>query len=129
MIRTVQIPLGILIDKGLPSQCQRMVVPVYSISDSFLLVYVQKFIQNSDQHVTFFDVNDIIKTNLELKEAIRAIDHAAPNHITIISSAEAGTADFTSFDLMLISLSAWKQLVQEKQSWLSKAPTSLVLKP
>jgi len=129
IIKSVDIPVGILIDKGLPEQCHRVLVPVYSVSDSSLLVYIQKFIHNSGLHVTLLDANDTIKATLEFKEAIRAIDYAAPNHVTVVPSLEVDNIDFAAFDLMLVSLSAWKQLVQEKQSWLGEAPSTLVLKP
>ncbi|SEK40193.1 cation:proton antiporter [Parapedobacter koreensis] len=129
MIRTVQIPLGILIDKGLEETCQSIVVPVYSISDSFLLVYIQKFIQNSGIHITLLDVNDAIKNTLEFKEAVRAIDHAAPNHVNLVHETAIETIQWKSFDLVLVSLSAWKQLVHDKQRWLKDTPSTLVLKP
>lgn len=129
IIKTVEIPLGILIDKGLEEACNSMIVPIYSISDSSLLVYIQKFIQNSGMHVTLLDVNDSIKNTLEFKEAVRAIDHAAPNHINLIHEAEVSAIRLGSFDLMLVGLPAWKQLVQEKQEWLREMPSTLVLKP
>ncbi len=128
MIRTVQIPLGILIDKGLEA-CHAIIVPVYAESDSFLLAYIQKFIQNSGLHITILDVNDIIKSTLEFKEAVRAIDYAAPNHINVVYEPEINIIQLKSFDLMLVSLTAWKQLVHDKEDWLKDTPSALVLKP
>ncbi len=128
LIKTVQIPLGILIDKGL-DECNGIIVPVYSISDSFLLVYIQKFIQNGGIHVTLLDVDNVVKNTLEFREAVRAIDYAAPNHVNLVSESEVGTVRLKSFDLMLISLSAWKQLVQDKEEWLKDMPSTMVLKP
>ncbi len=128
MIRAVQIPLGILIDKGF-EDCQRIIVPIYSISDSFLLVYMQKFIQNSGLHVTLLDVNNAIRNTLEFKEAVRAVDYAAPNHVNVVNEPEMGAIELRSFDLVLVSLSAWKQLVQDKADWLKETPSTLILKP
>src|SRR5690606_23171209 len=52
LIKTVNIPYGILIDKGLPENINRILVPINSLSDSFLLVYIHKLIQNSGVHIT-----------------------------------------------------------------------------
>ncbi|RQP20038.1 MAG: cation/H(+) antiporter [Parapedobacter sp.] len=128
LIKAVQIPLGILIDKGM-DECRGIIVPVYSISDSFLLVYIQKFIQNGAAHVTLLDVNNVIKNTLEFREAVRAINYAAPNHVNLIDEPEISAIRLKSFDLMLVSLSTWKQLVEEKEDWLRDMPSTLVLKP
>jgi len=128
LIKAVQIPLGILIDKGM-DECRGIIVPVYSVSDSFLLVYIQKFIQNGAAHVTLLDVNNVIKNTLEFREAVRAIDYAAPNHVNLIDEPEISAIRLKSFDLLLVSLSTWKQLVEEKEDWLKDMPSTLVLKP
>ncbi|PPL02915.1 cation:proton antiporter [Parapedobacter indicus] len=128
LIKAVQIPLGILIDKGM-DECRGVIVPIYSISDSFLLVYIQKFIQNGAVHITLLDANNVMKNTLEFREAVRAIDYAAPNHINLINEPEISAIRLESFDLMLVSLSTWAQLTQEKEEWLKDMPSTMVLKP
>lgn len=128
LLKTVNIPYGILIDKDLPSDINRIVVPIESLSDSFLLVYMHKFIQNGGVHITLWDLNDTIKASLELKEAIRSIDYAAPNHIEVRSEAFGNAADLQSFDLMISSLSTWKHLLQKNEEWLKDIPSALILK-
>lgn len=128
MIKAIQIPLGILIDKGM-EECRGIIVPIYSVSDSFLLVYIQKFIQNGGMHVTLLDVSNVMKNTVEFREAVRAIDYAAPNHVNLIEEPEINAIRLKSFDLMLVSLSTWKQLVQEKEEWLKDMPSTMVLKP
>lgn len=128
LLKAVQIPLGILIDKGM-DECRDIIVPVYSVSDSFLLVYIQKFIQNGAVHVTLLDANNVMKNTLEFREAVRAIDYAAPNHVNLIDEPEISAIRLKSFDLMLVSLSTWKQLVEEREDWLKDMPSTMVLKP
>ncbi len=128
LLKTVNIPYGILIDKGLPENIHRIVVPIDSLSDSFLLVYIHKFIQNSGVHITLWDLNDTIKSSLELKEAVRSIDHAAPNHIEVRYEMSDSTVALQSFELMLSSLATWKYLLQQHEEWLKDIPSVLVLK-
>ncbi len=128
LIKAVRIPLGILIDKGM-DECHGIIVPIYSISDSFLLVYIQKFIQNGAMHVTLLDANNVMKNTLEFREAVRAIGYAAPNHVNLINEPEISAIRLESFDLMLVSLSTWTQLMHEKEDWLKDMPSTMVLKP
>ena len=129
LLKTVNIPYGILIDKGLSADINRILVPVDSLNDSFLLVYIHKFIQNSGVHITIWDLNGTIKSSLELKEAVRSIDHAAPNHIEVRYDETLGSpAELQSFELMLSSLVTWKYLLQKNEEWLKDIPSALILK-
>ncbi|SFS79336.1 cation:proton antiporter [Sphingobacterium wenxiniae] len=128
LIKTVNIPYGILIDKGLPENINRILVPINSLSDSFLLVYIHKLIQNSGVHITLWDLNDTIKTSLELKEAVRSIDHAAPNHIAVQYDMFNSSTELQYFELMLSSLTTWKDLFQKDEEWLRDIPSVLILK-
>src|SRR5690606_38604205 len=127
LLKTVNIPYGILIDKGLSADINRILVPVDSLNDSFLLVYIHKFIQNSGVHITIWDLNGTIKSSLELKEAVRSIDHAAPNHIEVRYDETLGSpAELQSFELMLSSLVTWKYLLQKNEEWLKDIPSALI---
>ncbi len=128
IIRKVDIPTGILIDKGFPAAIERIVVSLHTPGDSFLLLYLQKFIQNSEVLVTLLDVNDVIKMNVELKEAARAIAHSAPKQLVVVRGPETTGIAFASFDLLLLSLPAWKAWIRENNGLLKEAPTTLVLK-
>jgi len=128
LLKTVNIPYGILIDKGLPSDINRILVPIESLSDSFLLIYIHKFIQNSGVHITLLDINGIIKSSLELKEAVRSLDHAAPNYIEVQYDKFENVTELKSFGLMLSSLSTWKYLLQKREELLRDLPSVLILK-
>jgi Kef-type K+ transport system membrane component KefB len=78
------VPVGVLIDKGL-TQIDTIFVPVFSDKDAFLIKYVQKLIKNSGSQVTILDAAGEIKDHPPIKEAIRAIEQMAPNHISLLS--------------------------------------------
>ncbi|MDH5827505.1 hypothetical protein [Sphingobacterium faecium] len=94
-----------------------------------VLIYVHKLVQNSAVNITFLDDDHIIKNSVELKEAIRSLDYAAPNHITVIDEVNTHTIDYAQFDIMLISFVAWKQISFEKEQWTKIIPSTLILKP
>lgn len=129
LLKSIEIPCGILVDRGLPKIVKNILVPIKSVSDSFILIYVHKLVQNSAVNITFLDDDHIIKNSVELKEAIRSLDYAAPNHITVIDEVNTHTIDYAQFDIMLISFVAWKQISFEKEQWTKIIPSTLILKP
>ncbi len=128
IVRMSKIPVGILIDKGVTKTSQ-VFIPVFSVSDSFLLIYAQKLIHNSGITVVIFDVTGVIKQNPEFKETIRSIEQVAPNHIALYSGKKMDKEFLSQQDLMLISYDSWKQAVDSKSIWLSNIPSALILKP
>lgn len=128
ILRSVQIPTGILIDKEL-HQLDRMIVPIFSLSDSFLLVYVQKLIQNAGVVVTILDAWGTVRTNIELKEAIRAIGQAAPQNLFVQEEKVIDKRILEQQDLMMISVDSWKRVLESRSIWLSDTPSVLILKP
>lgn len=128
ILKHVHIPVGILVDKGLPENCQRIVIPLSSVDDGFLLLYIQKFIHHGVINVTILDMQDTVKVDLPLKEALRAIDHAAPNQLQVIPSREIGDTPLSGYDFILVALHTWKHLVDEKEAWLQNAPSSLIVR-
>jgi len=127
IIKSTKIPVGIFIDKNL-REIKRVVVPVYSLSDSFLLIYIQKLIHNGAVQVTLLDVEGVIKNDVEFKESIRAIQQVAPENIVWIYDKKR--MDILAHqDLMLISLNSWKKAIETRNVWLSDTPSVFILKP
>lgn len=121
-----KVPVGVLIDKELEN-LDRIFIPILSKEDVFLMNFAQKFINNSSSQITILDVADQIKTNAEIKEFIRAIEHTAPNHISLIHDKTIDKELLKKSDLMLVSLDSWKKLVESKSLWLSDIPSCLIL--
>ncbi|PBQ33460.1 cation/H(+) antiporter [Sphingobacteriaceae bacterium] len=128
IIKSSKVPVGILIDKKL-DKVERVYVPIYSISDSFLLVYVQKLIVNSQAQVSILDVVGVIRQTPELYETIRSIEQKAPNQIALQDDKIVDEEFLNEQDLMLISLDSWKRGIEEESLRISEKSSVLILKP
>ncbi len=128
LIKNAKLPIGIVIDKEL-EKVENVFLPIFSIHDSFLLVYAQKLIHHSDARVTIIDSSGIVKTHPELKESIRMIEQVAPNHISLQTEPRLDKDFMHQQDLMLISHDSWKKAVETQSLWLTNTPSVLILKP
>ena len=102
---------------------------LFSISDSFLLIYAQKLIHNNNARVVVLDSTGVIKQNPEIKESIRSIEQIAPNHIALYNENKIDREFLLGQDLMLISLDSWKKAIETQSIWLPQTPSTLILKP
>jgi Kef-type K+ transport system membrane component KefB len=123
-----RVPVGIFVDKN-TGNFDQIIVPFYSEKDGFLVEYVQRLIKNSDAQVTATDPYNIVRKQIEIKEAIRAIEQEAPNHITLNSEIDLDEQFMKKFQLMVISTDGWKKLVDSRCSWLNQTPSILILHP
>jgi hypothetical protein len=128
IIKSAKVPVGIFVDKEL-EKVERVFIPVFSISDSFLLIYAQKLIQNNDAQIIILDAGGVIKQNPELKETIRSIEQTAPNHIALFNENKIDRDFLQQQDLMIISMESWKKAVETQSVWLSNSPSILIIKP
>jgi hypothetical protein len=127
ILSKVTVPVGVLFNKRIPNTDQ-VFMPVFSVDDAFLIKYAQRLIKNSASQVTILDVEECIKTNHAIKEEIRSIQQTAPNHINLITEKEMQREFMQHQDMMLVSASGWKKLINSKNLWLSVIPSLLVLK-
>ena len=102
---------------------------MFSISDSFLLIYAQKLIHNNNARVVVLDSTGVIKQNPEMKEVIRSIEQIAPNLTALYNENRINKEFLTGQDLMLISLDSWRKAVETQRIWLPQTPSTLILKP
>ena len=128
IIKSTKVPVGILLDKGL-EKIETIFIPIFSISDSFLLIYAQKLIHNSEVRVIILDASGTIKQNPELKEAIRSIEQIAPNHIALYDEQKIENIVLEQQDLIILSIDSWKKVLESESSWLSNTPSVLIIKP
>jgi Kef-type K+ transport system membrane component KefB len=128
LIKNTKVPIGIVIDKDL-EKVEHVFLPLFSIHDSFLLVYAQKLIHHSGAKVTIVDSSGIVKTHPEIKESIRMIEQVAPNHITLQKEPKLNRQFMHSQDLMLISHDSWRKTVETQSVWLTNTPSVLIIKP
>lgn len=121
-----KVPVGILVDKGL-GEIKRVFIPLFFEEDHFLIQYGQKLISNSESQITLFDAVGKIKNQPATKEAIRAIEQTAPNHITLMNERILEPEFLKSQQLMIISMESWKKLVDSKSLWLADIPSTLIV--
>ena len=122
-----KVPVGIFVDKN-TGNFDQVIVPFYSDKDEFLVEYIQRLIKNSEAQVTVTDPDGLIKKHIEIKEAIRAIEQEAPNHITLNSEKDIDGQFIGQFQLMVISTDGWKKLVDSRSSWLNQTPSILIFR-
>jgi hypothetical protein len=120
-----KVPVGIFVDKN-TGTFNQVIVPLYSEKDGILVEYIQRLIKNSGAEITVCDSAGIIKNQLEIKEAIRAIEHETPNRIK--KSDKVIDEQFIGqFQLMMVTTDGWKKLVDSRQTWLKQTPSILIL--
>jgi len=120
------IPVGVLVDKGL-SSAEKVFIPIFNLSDFYLLEYAKRLINNNNSQIIILDVAGQIKNNIEVKELIRSIEQVAPNHITLYNEKKIEKEFLNSQDLMLISKKSWRSLIDSKSLWLSDIPSTLII--
>ncbi len=120
------IPVGILVEKEFTS-ADKVFVPIFNLSDFYLLEYAKRLINNNNSQIIILDVAGQIRNNIEVKELIRSIEQVAPNHITLYNEKKIEKEFLNSQDLMLISSKSWKNLIDTKSIWLSDIPSTLII--
>ena len=128
IIRNAKVPVGIFVDKNM-KKIDQVFIPVFSISDSFLLIYAQKLIHNNSAKIAVLDSAGVIKQNPEMRETIRSIEQMAPGHLVLYNEDETDNEFLSRQDLMLISLDSWRKAIETQRSWLPETPSTLILKP
>jgi len=121
------VPVGVFIDKDF-STAETVFIPVFSESDTFLIQFALKLINNSESQITILDLARQINTNPAWKERIRAIEQKAPNHINVLNERNIDQEFLSGQNLMIVSIESWKKLVDSRSLWLSDIPSTLILK-
>lgn len=127
ILTNTKVPVGIFVDKN-PGSFDQIIVSLYSEDDIALVEYIQRFIKNSEAQVTVTDPTNLVRTHTEIKEAIRAIEQEAPNHITLASNPVIDEKLLQNFQLMIVSAAGWKKLVDSRSTWLNQTPSMLILR-
>jgi len=127
ILLNTKVPVGIFVDKNAGSFDQ-IIVLFYNEKDMAVIEYIQRFIKNSEAQVTVADPTDLIRKHTEIKEAIRAIEQEAPNHITLNIESVIDEKLLQNFQLMIISAEGWEKLVDSRSSWLNQTPSILILR-
>ena len=128
VLRESRVPVGIYVDKNL-EKVEHVVVPLFSLGDSFLITYAQKLVHNQGAHVTLLDVADVFHQSPEMLATVRALEEAAPGMLVMRQTNDLDHAFPEKQDLMLISIESWKRAVEKQSAWLAETPSTLVMRP
>lgn len=128
ILKASRIPVGIYINKR-SDKLEHIFVPVYSLSDSYLFIFAQKFIHNSLSKITILDIAGVIRQNPELVTSIKSIQDANPDSVQLLSVDSIERKFLDQQDLMLISMESWRKVIEEQNAWLSRSPSVLIIKP
>lgn len=107
-----EIPVGILIDKDL-NDVNKLVVPVFSVSDVFLFLYVKRAAKNSGCHIMLIDYNGIISSNAEILEEISGMRKTAEGSIELAGKKTFDLEKLEGETLLMLSYDGWKVLERE----------------
>jgi Kef-type K+ transport system membrane component KefB len=130
LLRDIKVPMGIYVDKEL-EELNSVVVPLFTLSDSFLLAYAQKLMANNNAQVTLVDTANVFDQSPEMLATIRSMQGTQGGQVTLRRSTDLqGTlADMAQQDLLLIGIDAWTRAVEARSPWLSRIPSALIMRP
>jgi len=120
------IPVGVLIDKGLQST-NDIFIPLLHKDDGFLLNFAQKLLNSEGSNLCILDSLHIIEKNPELKDSLQIIDNNLNSKIQFIKSNELKNDFWEQRNLMLVSIEGWKKIVETKENWLTAIPATLIM--
>ena len=127
-INNSKIPVGIFIDHNL-DQVEKVLMPIVSISDVFLLFYAKKIIKNSNVNITIVDYNGIIEANTEIKEEINNLENYAPNNFGLINRNEWQMIEFYNHHLVILSIDGFNLFSKEIVMGEKENPSFLLIRP
>lgn len=128
IIKSVDIPTGILIDKNMGA-IKNVFVPFFSLGDIFLLTYLKKLVQNGGVKMTILDAAQLSKQNPAFKDAVLTLENVFPEQVSIQEVKLIEKSFMAQQDLLLISLDSWKKALATRSVWLSDTPSVMIIKP
>ncbi|MBP7810074.1 MAG: cation:proton antiporter [Bacteroidia bacterium] len=127
-INNSKIPVGIFIDHEM-DQVEKVLLPIVSISDVFLLFYAKKIIKNSNVHIAIVDYNGIIEANTEIKEEITNLEHYAPNNMQLISRKDWDIISIYEHNLIVLSIDGFNIFSKDIVMGEKETPSFLLIRP
>ncbi len=127
-INNSKIPVGIFIDHEM-DQVEKVLLPIVSISDVFLLFYAKKIIKNSNVHIAVVDYNGIIEANTEIKEEITNLEHYAPNNMQLISRKDWDIISIYEHNLIVLSIDGFNIFSKDIVMGEKETPSFLLIRP
>ncbi|RYY56856.1 MAG: cation/H(+) antiporter, partial [Chitinophagaceae bacterium] len=128
ILRNAEIPVGIYFDKGL-DQPRRVIVPILSETDLFLLDHASQLMFNNDAALVLIDPSGFLAGNNEGLKKMQELGRKFPGAVSTQAVMGAYLPVQVTGDLMLIALDSWKKAIDSSVDWLPLTPSVLVIKP
>lgn len=127
-INNSKIPVGIFIDHEMDG-IEKVMLPIVSISDVFLLFYAKKIIRNSNVHISIVDYNGIIEANTEINEEITNLEHLAPSNFQLIPRKEYQMIEIYNHHLIILSIEGFNAFSKDIVMDEKETPSFLLIRP
>ncbi|GAB4340548.1 MAG: cation:proton antiporter [Flammeovirgaceae bacterium] len=112
--------IGVLIDKGF-QKIEKILFMVHEASDHFIAPLFFTVSQNTDKQLIILDNHRV----LEKEESWWGLKNL---NVQRIEATFIDLNFFKQYDLLVMSLAAWRDLQTHKSNWLNKLPTTLIIK-
>jgi len=123
-----EIPVGVLIDKDF-DEAGEWVIPIFSVSDVFLLFYVKRIIKSGDCKITLVDYNGIVSSNIEILEEISTMRKTSEVAIELIPKRDFDLGKLGHKSLLMLSLEGWKVLERDYHLDETLKTSALLMRP
>jgi hypothetical protein len=123
--RHTHIPVGILIDKGL-LKTEKIIIPISSPADNFLLTYARRFISNDESHISILENG--MGQNKDLPDHLKMLDREFPGFIILQSYNEIDITGLKEYDLILMNLKSWEKAGTVISALLNSPVSVLIIK-
>ncbi|WP_026727007.1 cation:proton antiporter [Flavobacterium denitrificans] len=121
-----KISVGVFIDKNF-TDTSLILFPIFDTKDwEQIVIYIQKFIYNSNAKIVVLDVQGQIMDDSPTMEKIHAIQQSTSN-LTFRKKQTVEKDFLLQHSLMLISVEGWRYLINNKFPWLSDIPSTLIV--
>lgn len=123
-----EIPVGVFVDRDL-NEARQWVIPVFSVSDVFLLFYVKRIVKAGTSKIKLVDYNGIISSNIEILEEISGIRKTSDGTVDLIPRREFDPANLEEDSILMLSFDGWKVLEREYQLDETLKISALLMRP
>jgi hypothetical protein len=121
--KSTNIPVGILIDKGLQN-LDNVFMPIISEGDDFLLYYAKKLIRNNNTKISCWNKLESKKLNDLLTE----YSLSEPANFLLKKQSTKPETYLNEQSIAIVSIDTWKKLIDEEDNLLSHLSSVLILK-
>lgn len=128
VIHRSDMPTGVLIDRNMILDIRSVFVPILDEDDVFIGNFIKRLAENSQVKITLWDTINLSSRSIEFTQAVRMAKASNPYHYQLWNNNIPIDLELIKkYDLILISLNSWTELIHRNEKLADKAPSILVL--